>query len=140
VTRQSIHKATAKRALSAAIALTACSGVPTPDANGYDVQLYFDVGTTLALGEPQTVTVQRIEQRPDRCDMSDIRCDPTMHTPITLINAACSSLCTVSPVATSGVIRLDLTAETAGETTLHVSVRSDVDGSEWDDAYPLVFR
>jgi hypothetical protein len=123
-----------------AVVVMGCAASPAPDANGYNVQLYFDVGTTLVVGEPSMVTVQRIEQRTEQCTSTDSSCDPTAQTPITLISASCASLCTVSPVVTNGMITLDITGKTVGTTTLNVSVRSDVDGSEWDDAYPLTFR
>jgi hypothetical protein len=129
-----------QRALVAlAISVIACSS-PVPEANGYDVQLYFDVGTTLPVGKPEVVSVRRIEQRPEQCATNDGSCDPMAETPITLINASCDSLCTVTPASSNGVVTLEITAESSGNTTLHVSVRSDVDGSEWDDAYPLTFR
>ena len=122
------------------LALAACAAAPAPEANGYDVELYFDVGASLVVGKPQVVTVQRIELRTDQCASGDGSCDPTMNTPITLISASCASLCSVTPATTSGVVTLNLTANAPGNTTLQVTVRSDVDGSLWSDVYPLAFK
>ena len=35
---------------------------------------------------------------------------------------------------------LSAVADRAGKTTLHVRVRSLLDGAEWEDRYPLAFR
>ena len=123
-------------------ATAACVAAPAPEANGYNVQLYFEgapLGDATAVGTPAVVTVRRLEQRPDLCATST--CDPTTETPITLLSAACDTLCTVTPVAGSdGAVTLQATADQAGSTTLRVRVRSVIDGAEWDDAYPLAFR
>jgi hypothetical protein len=128
---------------AAIMATVACTAASTPEANGYEVQLYFDgapLGGTLALDKPSTVTVRRIEQNTAHCTTAGASCDATAETPITLIAATCDALCSVTPVVTDGVVRLETTSQRAGDTTLRVRVRSDVDGSEWSDAYPLAFR
>jgi len=122
----------------------ACVASPAPDANGYNVELYFagvPLGEETLVGQPATLTVQRLEQRTDLCSSSSPSCDPTAETPIALVSASCDSLCTVTAVPSAdGVVTLQATAEQAGSTTLRVRVRSEVDGAEWDDGYPLAFR
>jgi hypothetical protein len=124
----------------------ACTGSPAPDANGYDVQLYFEgvpVGSQLSLDKPAVITVHRIEQQTDRCGSDQTACDPTTETPITLVSATCDDLCVVTPTSITGndgAVALETTGHKAGNTTLRVQVRSQVDGSEWSDAYPLAFR
>lgn len=124
-------------------ATAACVAAPAPQANGYDVQLFFEgapLGEPTMVGTPAVVTVHRLEQRTDLCAGS-ASCDPTTETPITLVSATCDSVCTVTPVAgADGVVTLQATAAGAGSTTLRVRVRSEVDGAEWDDGYPLAFR
>lgn len=124
--------------------LLGCAAAPVPEANGYNVELFFEgvpVGTPIAIGKPAEVTVHRIEQQTDRCTSDDSACDPTTETPIVLISAACDAPCVVTPSATDdGSVALRTSSATAGATTLHVSVRSAIDGSEWDDSYPLAFR
>lgn len=122
----------------------ACVAAPAPEANGYNVELYF-AGVALDeqtdVGEPATVTVRRIEQRAGLCASSSPSCDPTADTPIVLVSAACDALCTVTELPSAdGVVTLQATASKAGSTTLRVRVRSAVDGAEWDDGYPLAFR
>ncbi len=123
-------------------ASAACVAAPAPDANGYNVQLYFEgapLGDATTVGTPAVVTVRRLEQRPDLCTTAT--CDPTSETPITLVSAACDTLCTVTPVSGSdGAVTLQATADRAGSTTLRVRVRSQIDGAEWDDGYPLAFQ
>ncbi len=123
----------------------ACAVAPSPEANGYNVELYFQgaaLGNALPVGTPALVTVRRIEQQTDLCTSQDTGCDPTTDTPITLVSASCDALCTVTavPATASGDVTLQATASLPGSTTLRVHVRSDVDGSEWDDGYPLTFR
>jgi hypothetical protein len=122
----------------------ACAVAPTPEANGYNVELFFQgasLGTALPVNTPALVTVRRIEQQTDLCATQSADCDPTTDTPITLVTASCDELCTVIPAPTqNGVVTLQATATLPGSTTLRVHVRSEVDGSEWDDGYPLTFR
>jgi hypothetical protein len=120
-----------------------CAASPAPEANGYDVELYFEgapVGVPLPVDQPDLVTVKRIEQAPSNCTSDDGSCDPTSLTPITLIKATCDALCTITPMPADGVVSLQAKSNAPGSTTLRVRVRSDVDGSEWDDAYPLTFQ
>ena len=130
----------------AAMGLMACVADSTPDANGYNVQLYFDgapLGSAMAVGEPGLVTVKRIQTEAGRCTQSAGSCDPTTLTPIVLISAGCDDgLCVVTPqpAGEPGVVALQATGVAAGTTTLRVRVRSTLDGSEWDDGYPLAFR
>jgi hypothetical protein len=130
--------------LLAAAATAACVAAPAPEANGYNVELYFEgapLGAETPVGEAAIVTVRRIEQRPDRCTGGTTSCDPTAETPIVLLSASCDSLCTVESLpGPDGVVTLSATADHAGSTTLRVRVRSVVDGAEWDDGYPLAFR
>ena len=122
----------------------ACAATPVPEANGYDVQLYFEgvpVGMTTAVGQPAELTVHRLEQQPDRCASAESGCDPTAETPIAFVAASCDALCMVTPsTPADGYVSLQAVATQAGSTTLHVTVRSQIDGSEWSDAYPLTFR
>ena len=124
-------------------ATAACVASPAPEANGYNVQLYFEgapLGQETLVGAPAVVTVRRLEQRPDLCSGS-ASCDPTSETPITLVSASCDAVCTVTPVSgPDGAVTLQATAGQAGSTTLRVRVRSQIDGAEWDDGYPLSFR
>jgi hypothetical protein len=127
-----------------------CVASSTPEANGYNVQLFFDgapLGTTMEVGDPGIVTVKRIQQRLDRCAQSTHGCDPTVVTPIVLVSAACDDgVCTVTSqesdahAGSEGVVTLRATGVRPGTTTLRVRVRSVLDGSEWDDGYPLAFR
>jgi hypothetical protein len=122
--------------------LVGCAAPPVPEANGFETQLYFDgvaAGTQTLVGTPATITVKRIEQRTDQCTTS--ACDPISETPITLLSAKCDDVCTVTQIPSSdGNVTLAATADRAGTTTLHVRVRSLLDGAEWDDGYPLAFR
>jgi hypothetical protein len=124
----------------------ACVASSTPDANGYNVQLYFDgapLGSAMAVGEPGVVTVKRMQTQAGRCAQASASCDPTTLTPIVLVSASCEKdLCVVTPQTSEepGVVALQATGVAAGTTTLRVRVRSTIDGSEWDDGYPLAFR
>lgn len=125
----------------------ACVANATPDANGYNVELYFDgapLGSALPVGDPGLVTVKRLETQTGRCAQSTTgSCDPTTLTPIVLVTASCdSNLCVIAPQTSAepGVVALQATGVAAGTTTLRVRVRSTIDGSEWDDGYPLAFR
>jgi hypothetical protein len=124
-------------------ATAACVAAPAPEANGYDVQLYFEgapIGAETLVGTPAVVTVRRLEQRTELCSGTS-SCDPTSETPITLVSAACDAVCDVAPITgPDGAVTLQATADSAGSTTLRVRVRSQIDGAEWDDAYPLAFR
>ena len=119
-----------------------CAAPPAPEANGYDVQLYFDgvpAGTETLVGNEATIRVQRIEQRTDACTTTN--CDPISDTPIALVSATCDDVCTVAEIPSQdGSVMLSATANRAGNATLHVRVRSLIDGAEWQDAYPLAFR
>jgi hypothetical protein len=119
-----------------------CAAPPAPEANGYDVQLYFDgvaAGAQTLVGDSATINVKRIEQRTDQCTTS--ACDPISELPITLLSAKCDDVCTVTQVPTKdGSVTLAAVADRAGATTLHVRVRSLIDGAEWEDGYPLAFR
>jgi hypothetical protein len=116
------------------LSLFACVA-PTPEANGYNVELFFDgvpLGTETPVGSPATIIVRRIEQR---------GANPEAETPIELVSAACDAVCDVTPLHEDGnAITLEATADHPGSTTLRVRVRSLVDGAEWDDGYPLAFR
>ena len=128
----------------AVLGAVGCVAASAPEANGYNVQLYFEgvpLGTQTLVGEPATIVVRRIEQHPAQCTTSASSCDPTSVTPITLVSAQCDDVCQVAPMTTSdGSIALQAVADHAGSTTLRVRVRSLVDGAEWDDGYPLAFR
>ncbi len=124
----------------------ACAVSPVPEANGYSVQLEFGgapLGGSLVVGSPEIVTVRRIEQRMDRCT-TNVACDPTTETPIALVSATCDDgVCTVSESTTAtsdGSVALEASGARSGSTTLRVRVRSLLDGSEWDDSYPLTFK
>ena len=84
-----------------ATASMACVANSTPDANGYNVQLYFDgapLGSAMAVGEPGVVTVKRLQTEAGRCAQSTGSCDPTTVTPIVLLSAGCDDdLCVVTP-------------------------------------------
>jgi len=129
--------------IAALVACAACVAEPAPEANGYNVQLYFEgapLGQETLVGTPAIVTVRRLEQRADLCTGS-ATCDPTSETPIILLSATCDSVCTVTPVAgPDGAVTLQASADQPGTTTLRVRVRSQIDGAEWDDGYPLAFR
>lgn len=124
------------------IALVGCVAAPAPEANGFNVQLYFDgapLGSSTPVDQPATVTVRRLEQRTDQCQGSS-SCDPTSETPITLLSASCDSTCEVVAIPNhEGSVTLQAKATKAGVATLSVRVRSEVDGAEWDDSYPLSF-
>jgi len=125
------------------VLVVGCAAPPAPEANGYDVQLYFDgvpAGSETLVGAPATISVKRIEQRTDQCTSST--CDPISEMPIALLSAACDDVCTVAqlPSENDGSVTLAAVAERAGKTTLRVRVRSLVDGAEWEDGYPLAFR
>ncbi len=126
----------------AVLGVVGCVGAPAPEANGYNVQLFFQgvpLGTETVIGDPATVVVRRIEQRTEQCTTG--ACDPTTVTPIALVSAKCDDVCTVTPVPTTdGSVALQAVGERAGSTTLRVVVRSLVDGSEWEDGFPLAFR
>jgi hypothetical protein len=128
----------------AVLGAVGCVAAPAPEANGYNVQLYFEgvpLGTETLVGDPATIVVRRIEQRPAQCTSNSGNCDPTSVMPITLVSAKCDDVCEVTPVTTSdGSVTLQAVADRAGSTTLRVRVRSVVDGAEWDDGYPLAFR
>jgi hypothetical protein len=119
-----------------------CAAPPAPEANGYDVQLYFDgvaAGTQTLVNTPATIIVKRIEQRTDQCTTAS--CDPISEMPITLLSAKCDDVCTVSQIPSQdGSVTLAAVADRAGKTTLRVRVRSLLDGAEWEDGYPLAFR
>jgi hypothetical protein len=126
----------------AVLGAVGCVAAPAPEANGYNVQLYFQgvpLGTETVVGDPATVVVRRIEERTDQCTSGS--CDPTTVMPITLVSAKCDDVCTVTPIPTTdGSVALQAVGERAGSTTLQVVVRSLVDGSEWQDGFPLAFR
>jgi hypothetical protein len=119
-----------------------CAAPPAPEANGYDVQLYFDgvpAGTQTLVGAPATIRVKRIEQRTDQCTTT--ACDPISEMPIALLSASCDDVCNVTEIASQdGSVMLAAVAGHAGSSTLRVRVRSLLDGAEWEDAYPLAFR
>ena len=120
----------------------ACMATPAPEANGYNVQLFFDgapLGTETVIGAPATIVVRRLEQHTENCTAS--ACDPTAITPIVLVSAKCDDVCEVTPLpANDGSVTLHAVGDRAGSTTLRVRVRSLVDGAEWEDGFPLAFR
>ena len=122
--------------------IVGCAAPPAPEANGYEVQLYFDgvpAGAQTLVGTPATISVKRIEQRTDQCTGSV--CDPISDMPIALLSAKCDDVCTVTQLPSEdGSVTLSAVADRAGKTTLHVRVRSLLDGAEWEDGYPLAFR
>ncbi len=126
----------------AVLGAVGCVGAPAPEANGYNVQLFFEgvpLGTETVIGAPATIVVRRIEQHTAQCTTAT--CDPTAITPITLVSAKCDDVCEVTPVPTSdGSVTLQAVGDRAGSTTLRVRVRSLVDGAEWEDGFPLAFR
>ncbi len=129
----------------AVIGSTGCVANSTTEANGYNVQLYFQgdaLSAPLTVGETGEITVKRIELQAGRCTSSSQGCDPTTVTPIVLVSASCDQdLCAITPQSSdSGVVTLQTTGVAPGNTTLHVVVRSTIDGSEWEDGYPLGFR
>ena len=76
-----------------------CAAPPAPEANGYDVQLYFDgvpAGAQTLVGTSATISVKRIEQRTDQC--TSTACDPIADLPIALLSASCDDVCTVTQV------------------------------------------
>jgi len=121
----------------------ACVAAPAPEANGYNVQLFFEgvpLGTQTPVGTHATIVVRRIEQHPGQCTSASA-CDPTAVTPIALVSAKCDDVCEITPVeASDGSVALQAVADRPGSTTLRVRVRSLIDGAEWDDGYPLAFR
>lgn len=128
----------------AVLGAVGCLAAPAPEANGYNVQLYFEgvpLGTQTLVGDPATIVVRRIEQHTAQCTTTTGTCDPTAITPIALVSAKCDDVCEITPVTSSdGSVTLRAVADRAGSTTLRVRVRSLVDGAEWDDGYPLAFR
>ena len=122
--------------------IVGCAAPPAPEANGYEVQLYFDgvpAGAQTLVGTSANIRVKRIEQRTDQCTTGV--CDPISEMPITLVSAKCDDVCTVTQLPSSdGSVSLAAVADRAGQTTLHVHVRSLLDGAEWEDGYPLAFR
>ena len=126
---------------SLAAVLAACAAEPSPQANGFNVELWFEAPSSLTVGTPSEVTVQRIQLQYRRCAESKGQCDPRAPLPLTLVSAACDEGgCTteVSP-SSDGSIVLTTTGTREGSTTLHVKARSE-DGTVYEDAYPLTFR
>lgn len=126
----------------AVLGAVGCVAAPAPEANGYNVQLYFagvPLGTETVIGAPATIVVRRLEQHTENCTSS--ACDPTAVTPIALVSAKCDDVCEVTPVpASDGSVTLQAVGDRAGSTTLRVRVRSLVDGAEWEDGFPLAFK
>lgn len=129
--------------LAVLFGLVGCVATDAPEANGYNVQLFFEgvpLGSSIPIDTPATVVVKRLEQRTAQCTDDTTSCDPTSQTPITLLSASCDAVCDVSALPSDdGSVTLQTTAKQAGSTTLRVRVRSTIDGAEWDDGYPLSF-
>lgn len=128
-------------ALACLASLAACAAEPSPQANGFNVELWFEAPTGLTVGTPSEVTVQRIQLQYTRCAESEGPCDPRAPLPLTLVSAACDEggcLTEVSP-SSDGSIVLTTTGTREGSTTLRVKARSE-DGTVFEDAYPLTFR
>lgn len=128
-------------ALALAVAFaTGCAADPAPQANGYNVELWFEAPPGgLVVGAPEPITVKRIESLYTRCQ-SDTVCDPRATAPIELVSAACDDdACTVTGSATDdGALVLQAVGVKEGPTTLRVHVRQLATGAELEDAYPIV--
>ena len=125
----------------ALLSLAACAGEPSPQANGFNVELWFEAPGSLTVGTPSDVTVQRIQLQYSRCTESKGQCDPHASLPLTLVSAACDDdACTAeaSP-SKDGAIVLTTTGAREGSTTLRVKAATE-DGQVFEDAYPLTFR
>ena len=128
-------------ALLALASLAACAAEPSPQANGFNVELWFEAPSTLTVGTPSEVTVQRIQLQYGRCAQSKGQCDPRAAMPLTLVSATCDDdacVTTVSP-STDASLVLTTTGTREGSTTLRVKARTE-DGQVYEDAYPLTFR
>lgn len=126
----------------ASLSLAACAAEPSPQANGFNVELWFEAPGSLTVGTPADVVVQRIQLQYSRCTESKGACDPRAAMPLTLLSAACDDdACTTQAAATSkdGTLVVTTTGAREGATTLRVKARGE-DGQVYEDAYPLTFR
>jgi hypothetical protein len=128
--------------LAALAALGAgCAADPAPQANGYNVELWFEAPSGgLVVGAPAAVTVKRIESSYARCQGGDAVCDPRTTAPIQFVSAACDrDACRVERTESlDGALVLDAVGLAEGPTTLRVRVKELASGTELEDAYPIV--
>ncbi len=123
--------------------LAACAADPAPQANGFNVELWFDAPSGgLVVGTSKEVLVQRIEAQYSRCSGAVTVCDPNAPEPIELLSAACEdAACVVDHASTrEGALVLETTGMKEGSTTLRVKVRNVASGAVLEDAYPLVIQ
>ena len=128
-------------ALLSLASLAACAAEPSPQANGFNVELWFEAPGALTVGTPSDVTVQRIQLQYARCAESKGNCDPRAALPLTLVSAACDDAACLTDVSPTngGSLVLTTPGTREGSTTLRVKVRCE-DGQVYEDAYPLTFR
>lgn len=138
-----------RHVLPLALALTAplgvgCAADPTPQANGFNVELWFDAPSTgIVVGTREAVSVKRIQTQYARCVGATASCDPNAPTPIDFIAAACDDeACTVdrAEAQSDGGLVLAIVGKKEGPTTLRVRVKDRETGAEIDDAYPIVVQ
>lgn len=123
--------------------LGGCAADPAPQANGFNVELWFDAPAGgLVVGTTKEVKVQRIEARYTRCVGSSTVCDPRAAEPISLVSAACDDdACTVDASSVrDGALLLQTTGTKEGPTTLRVRVKNVATGEILEDAYPIVVQ
>lgn len=123
------------------LALAACAAEPSPQANGFNVELWFEAPGRLTVGTPSDVKVARIQLEYSHCAGAETRCDPRSSMPLTLVSAACDDDACTTEVMPSpdGSIVLATTGIRAGSATLRVKAQS-ADGQPFEDSYPLTFR
>lgn len=120
-----------------------CVSDPAPQANGFNVELWFEAPSGgLVVGAPKEVTVQRLEARYTQCSGADSVCDVRAAEPIALVSAACDDgACTVTTSTTrDGALVLETVGVVEGPTTLRVKVKDVATGDVLEDAYPLVIQ
>lgn len=123
--------------------LGGCAADPAPQANGFNVELWFDAPAGgLVVGTAKEVKVQRIEANYARCQSSSTVCDPRAPEPISLVSAACDDdACTVDASSSrDGAVILQTTGTKEGPTTLRVSVKDVATGEVFEDAFPIVVQ
>lgn len=128
---------------SLGLLLGGCAADPAPQANGFNVELWFDAPAGgLVVGATKEVKVQRIEAQYSRCEGASTVCDPRAAAPITLVSAACDDdACTVDASSTrDGALILETTGTKEGPTTLRVRVKNVATGELLEDAYPIVVQ
>lgn len=123
------------------LSVAACAAEPSPQANGFNVELWFEAPAGLTVDKPIDVTVQRIQLQYARCIEARGQCDPHAALPLTLVSAACDdgACVTVAAPSEGGTLVLTTTGVREGSTTLRVKAQTE-DGQVYEDAYPLTFR